>query len=221
MGGESQNDFTAFPDFTDIQKGPYIRVPLIDPIGHPEQFSQIVNNPKLERRILEIGIGTIEPRCSFELPKNYLWLGCDYGIRTPNPDHVSVHIGRPVYPGAKMIVADNKVGEIPSFTPDIICSVAPNPEDIAKREMVNNELKRFLDPHINQDIVIILEVGSEESKYGGVQKAQNEIAKLMKELHFIRREQMPSYIQKILNPSSSYIKNKIIPLCYTSIPQKR
>ena len=152
-------------------------------------------------KILEIGCGE-EPRPSWTIDNNDIWIGCDPAITDPRIIHVEKD-----FPKEKLIVFDRKVEEIPPFKPDYFSVVAPNPKEIVEeREIFNDELEKFLSEDKNQYFVIPLDNRTHQAEGYG-EEALEIIQEWMKE-HGFEKYVEDEYIEDNFKPNSNDLDEK-------------
>jgi len=144
-------------------------------------FQKQIN--QASQTILEIGCG-MEPRVSWKLERQQLWVGCDHQVKpeyidkiNPSLIHVRVMSSKKI-PSEQMVVFDKKVAEIPKFYPDTFLLVAPNQKDLKDGNILNDELEPFLSPTKNQGFVLVLDTRTQEAS-GYQQEAIDNINKWM------------------------------------------
>jgi len=142
--------------------GPYTHPTLLDP--NKKDFLKILEErEKGGLTVLDIGCGE-EPRLSWELGSNDTWVGCDPAIKLSEDGRVSIHIqSGSVDKESKLIVFTESAEDIPSFKPDYISIIAPNPKDIVDGRIFNEGLEKFLTNKKEQKIIIALDDRTFES----------------------------------------------------------
>ena len=146
-------------------------------------------------KILEIGCGE-EPRPSWTIDKDDIWIGCDPAIINPRVIHVEND-----FPKEKLIIFDRKVEEIPPFKPDYFSVVAPNPLEIVKGEIFNDQLEKFLSDDKDQYFVIALDNRTHEAKRYR-KEALETIREWMNE-HGFKKYEPDEYIEYNFEPNSN------------------
>jgi hypothetical protein len=162
MRQKSQN----MSDIGDPEKSRYVetvRGPYLSAVFNPDsdQFRQM-ESPRA-RTILEIGCG-VNPRLSWGLNSGDLWVGCDPAATKG----IVIKGERPVKRSAGLVIFPYKAEELaekfPGLKPDVISIVAPNQEDIVKRRIFNDGLKKFLDPEKEQVMIVVLDTRTVEAE---------------------------------------------------------
>jgi len=160
--------------------GSYIHATAVNP--DKKDFLKILKKGKFT--ILDIGCGK-EPRLSWTLEKDDMWVGCDPAIKLPGENNnVSIQLpDNPINRESSLVVFTESVRDIPSFKPDYISIIAPNPKDIVDDKIFNEHLEKFLSDEKEQHIIIALDNRTYESA-GYREEAIETIRKWMKDKNF-------------------------------------